>query len=192
MSERHRSGPVRSDAARRAILEAAAQLFDEKGYDHLTIEGIAQRAGTGKQTVYRWWASKGDVIAEALLEGLILPETLAPPDTGDLEADLAAWLQTLSDVLQQPRGQALMRSIIAAAAENAEVGKRLRAALGADFVFTRRLQDAVDENPDAAPASGAELSEALLGLIIVRALSREPLDPTTAARLVRVLSAPHS
>lgn len=188
MSERHRSGPVRSDAARRAILEATAQLFEENGYDHLTIEGIAQRAGTGKQTVYRWWSSKGELIAEALLEGLILPETLSPPDTGDLEADLSAWLRTLSEILQQPRGEALMRSLVAAAAEHAEVGRRLRAALGANFVFTRRLQEAVDENPHAAPASGAELSEALLGVIIVRALSREPLDPTTAERLVRVLS----
>ncbi|WEG08877.1 TetR/AcrR family transcriptional regulator [Microbacterium horticulturae] len=190
MTEGHRSGPVRSDAARRAILEATAQQFHEKGYDHLTIEGIAQRAGTGKQTVYRWWGSKGELLAEALLEGLILPDTLRPPDTGDLEADLSAWLQTLSDMLQQPRGEALMRSLIAAAAEHAEVGRRLRATLGADFVFTRRLQAEVDAHPGEAPASGAELTEALLGLIIVRALSREPLDPSTAARLVQVLTAP--
>jgi len=190
MTDGHRSGPVRSDAARRAILEATARQFHEKGYDRLTIEGIAHDAGTGKQTVYRWWGSKGELIAEALLEGLILPDTLAPPDTGDLEADLGAWLQTLSEVMQQPRGEALMRSIIAAAAEHPEVGKRLRSALGADFVFARRLQAEVDAHPDAAPASGAELTEALLGLIIVRALSREPLDPSTAARLVRVLTAP--
>ena len=50
-----------------AILEAAAALFAESGYEHLTIEGIARRAGVGKQTIYRWWSSKGDVIAEAIL-----------------------------------------------------------------------------------------------------------------------------
>ncbi len=66
-----RSGPVRSEAARLAILDAAVALFAERGYDHLTIEGIARRAGVGKQTIYRWWSSKGDVIAEAILEGRV-------------------------------------------------------------------------------------------------------------------------
>jgi len=61
-----RSGPVRSEAARQAILEATARLLVERGYDHLTMEGIAATAGVGKQTVYRWWPSKGAVIAECL------------------------------------------------------------------------------------------------------------------------------
>ena len=42
-----RSGPVRSEAARHAILDAAARLLAERGYDHLTMEGIAATAGVG-------------------------------------------------------------------------------------------------------------------------------------------------
>ena len=52
--------------------------FAERGYDHLTMEGIAATAGVGKQTVYRWWPSKGAVIAECLLEGKLLTQPLAP------------------------------------------------------------------------------------------------------------------
>ena len=54
----HRAGPVRSAAAREAILAATAKMFQEQGYDQLSIEGIAREAGVGKQTIYRWWGSK--------------------------------------------------------------------------------------------------------------------------------------
>ena len=42
-----------------AILVAAAELIAEVGYRKLSIEAIAARAGVGKQTIYRWWPSKG-------------------------------------------------------------------------------------------------------------------------------------
>ena len=80
--------PRRSQRARRAILAAALDLVEEAGYAKLSIEGIAARAGVGKQTIYRWWGSKGSVLLDALLalsedeDG----EVMGLPDTGDLEA----------------------------------------------------------------------------------------------------------
>ncbi|NUK75796.1 helix-turn-helix domain-containing protein, partial [Streptomyces lunaelactis] len=44
----------RSDRSRRAICDAALSLVGEVGYARTTIEGIAARAGVGKQTIYRW------------------------------------------------------------------------------------------------------------------------------------------
>src|SRR6187431_526693 len=120
-----RRGAVRSEAARSAILEATARLFAERGYDHLTIEGIAAEAKVGKQTIYRWWPSKGALVADCLLEGLLLGEEFEPKNTGDLRADLVVWLDTIFGFLMHPQGEGLLHSLIAAAADNAEVGHRL-------------------------------------------------------------------
>lgn len=167
-----RSGPVRSEAARRAILDAAVTLFAERGYDHLTIEGIARLAGVGKQTIYRWWPSKGDVIAEAILEGRLLGPQRDLPDTGDARADLAQWLSDLFVLRASADGEALLRSLVAAAAGSAETGRRLRAEILAAPLMGR-LSDAT------GGATGARLeaaADALVGAVILRALSREEFD----------------
>ncbi|MEV4089583.1 helix-turn-helix domain-containing protein, partial [Nonomuraea fuscirosea] len=75
----------RSERSRQAILDAARELVSEVGYAKLTIEAIAARAGVGKQTIYRWWPSKGAVVLDAFLA---LSEagpgrSMALPDTGD-------------------------------------------------------------------------------------------------------------
>lgn len=178
-----RSGPVRSEAARLAILRAAAVLLAERGYDHLTMEGIARHAGVGKQTIYRWWPSKGDVIAEAILEGHLLAGRREPPDTGDARADLAAWLIELFSLRSSPDGEGLLRSFIAAAAGNAETGRRLRAEiLAAPLMLrlSRAMGGATGARLDAA-------ADALLGAVILRALSREEFAADDMKTLVDVI-----
>ena len=175
-----RSGPVRSEAARLAILDAAVALFVERGYDHLTIEGIARRAGVGKQTIYRWWVSKGDVIAEAILEGRILGGQRELPDTGDPRTDLAAWLTDLFTLRASPDGEGLLRSLVAAAAGSAETGRRLRAEILA-APLTESLSRAM------GGVTGPRLhaaADALLGAVILRALSREEFDAEDMLTLV--------
>jgi AcrR family transcriptional regulator len=78
------AGRPRSEEAHRAILDAALALLVEIGYSALTIEGIAQRAGVGKATIYRRWPSKLPLVIEAFGE---LPG-LEPSDLGDLASDL--------------------------------------------------------------------------------------------------------
>jgi len=167
-----RSGPVRSEAARLAILEAAASLFAESGYEHLTMEGIARRAGVGKQTIYRWWPTKGDVIAEAILEGRLLGGRRDLPDTGDARTDLAVWLTDLFTLRASPDGEGLLRSLVAAAAGSAETGRRLRAEILAAPLIDRLSQA-------MGGVGGARLdaaADALVGAVILRALSREDFD----------------
>lgn len=88
-----RSASRRSDRARIAILDATAQLIAEVGYPKLSIEAIAARAGVGKQTIYRWWPSKGAVVFDAFMR--LQEETggTALPETDDLAADIALLLR---------------------------------------------------------------------------------------------------
>ncbi|HEY8989017.1 MAG TPA: helix-turn-helix domain-containing protein, partial [Candidatus Limnocylindrales bacterium] len=74
-------GRPRSQAAHRAILNAARELLVEHGFTRLRLEHVAARAGVGKNTIYRRWASKEDLTLELLLE-LAQPH-LAIQDVGD-------------------------------------------------------------------------------------------------------------
>ena len=77
----------RNERSRRAILAAAISLISELGYDRVAIEAIAKRAGVGKQTIYRWWPSKGAVALEALDDSLATIVDLSE-DSGDIVEDL--------------------------------------------------------------------------------------------------------
>ncbi|WP_375386600.1 TetR/AcrR family transcriptional regulator [uncultured Microbacterium sp.] len=183
----HRAGPVRSEEARTAILTATGRLMSDRGYEGLTMEGVAQEAGVGKQTIYRWWSSKSALVAECLLEGFILPDHFAVPETGDLRADLTAWLDSLFQLLAEPRGDAILRALIAAAADDAEVGRRLRERLGGGSVIEDRLRRGIDEDDLRPDAPLTEITEALVGAVIIRALSREAVAPGASDRLVRAV-----
>ncbi|MBW8762624.1 MAG: TetR/AcrR family transcriptional regulator [Microbacterium sp.] len=189
MSE-HRNGPVRSAAARDSILDATARLLALQGYDNLTMEGIAKEAGVGKQTIYRWWRSRGALIADCMIEGRLATVEIDLPDTGDLGGDLNVWLEGIVSIVADPAGGALLRSLVAAAAEDGAVGDRLAAALGADQTLSLRLASAVraGQLPEGAPVD--QLGLAILGAIIVPVLARRPIDAVEIRRLVDHLIRP--
>jgi AcrR family transcriptional regulator len=186
----HQRGRARSEAARVAILHATARLFADRGYEQLTMEGIAHEAGVGKQTIYRWWASKGALVADCLLEGLLLPEGVAPDDTGDIRADLATWLHKIFVLLENKGGPALMRSLIAAGAESDDVGGRLGDTFGTSSFLVERFESAVAAGQVPPDAPLQQMGEALLGAVIFRTLTRAPSDADVAARLVDVALGP--
>ena len=99
----------RSERARKAILTAALDEVAEVGYAKLCIEGIASRAGVGKQTIYRWWPSKGAVVFDAVLD--LGEGELSLPDTGDLEADLKTALRATVAELNDPRVSPALRAL---------------------------------------------------------------------------------
>src|SRR5687768_7729574 len=109
----------RSERSRRAIYEAALGLVGEIGYPKTTVEGIAARAGVGKQTIYRWWPSKAAVLLEAFLDMADqAAEAAGPggyeiPDTGDLEADLRTVLRATVDEMNTPVYDAPARALAA-------------------------------------------------------------------------------
>ncbi|MCP9946074.1 TetR/AcrR family transcriptional regulator [Streptomyces somaliensis] len=117
----------RSQRSRRAVLDAALALVGEAGYARTTIEGIAARAGVGKQTIYRWWPSKAAVLLDAFLDltgGTGGEAAAGLPDTGDLAADLKTVLRATVDELGDPRFEAPTRALTAAGVVDPELGAR--------------------------------------------------------------------
>jgi AcrR family transcriptional regulator len=118
-------GRPRSETARRAILDAARELLAENGYDALTIQAIAERSGTGRQTIYRWWSSKPLIIADLLLAGELDVPSEPVPDTGSLGADLTAWLEAIAASMTDPRQASITRALITAASDDPEEARLL-------------------------------------------------------------------
>ncbi|TDT36211.1 TetR family transcriptional regulator [Streptomyces sp. BK208] len=125
----HPDAARRSQRSRQAIYDAALALVGEIGYPRTTIEGIAARAGVGKQTIYRWWSSKADVLLEAFLDlGERLVESAGEeaytiPDTGDVAADLKTVLRATVDELRDPGFEAPYRALAAEGVVNEQLGR---------------------------------------------------------------------
>jgi AcrR family transcriptional regulator len=136
-SDTGRVGRKRSQTSRQAILSATLELVIESGYGALTVEGIAARSGAGKQTIYRWWPSKADVLLEALSTTAELHIPI--PDEGSFAADLHAFLTASVRLGQRaPVGQGL-RALMAEAQINPEFGERFQRQ------FLQRRRDALGE-----------------------------------------------
>lgn len=111
------AGRPRSEEAHRAILDAALELLVEAGYSALTVEGIASRAGVGKATIYRRWASKLPLVIEAFgrLPGL------EEADTGDLVMDLERMLRSYLEVFSSTPLGAVVPSLAGELPHNPEL-----------------------------------------------------------------------
>jgi AcrR family transcriptional regulator len=129
--EQRGPGRPRSTRARAAILAAALDLVAEQGGRGLTMEAIARRAGTSKETVYRWWGSKAEIVLEALAERG--DEAIAIPDTGTLAGDLHVFLHATVEA----GDDATLRVLRALAAEAAR-DERFRELVRERFLVRRR------------------------------------------------------
>ncbi|GAA4235699.1 AcrR family transcriptional regulator [Streptosporangium album] len=93
-----------------ALLEAAWDELVAVGYEQLTYEAVADRAGTSRPVLYRRWPSKRELVLAALRhQAPSLPDE--PPDTGDLRGDVLALLRL---VVRRTRELAPVREVLAA------------------------------------------------------------------------------
>ncbi|MBL7488680.1 TetR/AcrR family transcriptional regulator [Frankia sp. AgB1.9] len=178
-------GRRRSESSRLAILDAARDLLLERGYERLTIDAIAARAGVGKQTIYRWWGSKGAVVADAALEGGLAPPLVPPPDTGDIEADLRAWLRDWTSRLASG-GTSLILALTAATAEDHAVADVLYERFTAphEQLLRDRLEVARMAGQLGSEAPVPTIAGVLIGSLLYRVLSRQEAPTADDADLV--------
>lgn len=177
----------RSEKSRVAIVAATRELLLERGFDGLSIEAVAARAGVGKQTIYRWWPSRPALVADVLLEDA--HEILVPVrHSGDLVADVVTWIGKLATTLTSPRGNAMLRILTVASMEHEDTALRLRAGFGDplhDSVRDRLLAAGVDESTAESAA------EAIVGGVVY-AVQREgcSYSKARAQRTARLIVEP--
>lgn len=160
----------RSEKSRIAILAATRELLLERGFEGLTIEAVAARAGVGKQTIYRWWPSRPALVADVVLEDTDRM-IAAVAHTGDLAADLSTWAGNLAAELTSSRGFAMLRILTAASMEHDDTAARLHAGFGEplhDTVRTRCIA------ADMAEPTAQAAADAIVGGVVYAALSKGP------------------
>jgi AcrR family transcriptional regulator len=181
--QRPHTGRRRNEAARRAILDAAVDLLAGSGGVTVTTADIASAAGVSKQTIYRWWPSKGAVLLEAITEWA---RSNAPdPDSGSLHEDLTIILTTTFASVTSPPLTALLRAVLAEAQTEPATAELL-----AEFVRDRRtvlhrVLDRARTRDELPPSTDVELLvDQAYGVLWYRlAVARTPLDTEIAARL---------
>jgi AcrR family transcriptional regulator len=130
MSAPPKAGRPRDPAVHEAIMRATAELLGEAGYANLTIDGVAQRSGVTRQTIYRRWSSKLELVGALLHE---VSENAPLPDTGTLRGDLLALYRLYARNLLTPGGP-IVPALIAEAMHDRELSTIVRA-----YVDERRV-----------------------------------------------------
>lgn len=111
---RRAPGRPRSSAADEAILAATVDVFAEVGLEALTMEGVAARAGVGKNTLYRRYPNKLDLVVGAVRR--YTDVGAPPPDTGTTRGDVQELVDHLvAIVTETPMGRMLPILVVARA-----------------------------------------------------------------------------
>jgi AcrR family transcriptional regulator len=110
-------GRPRSIQSHQAMLQATLELLAEVGFDAMSIDAIAARAGVGKTTIYRRYASKAELVADAIER---VREEIVIPDTGNLQSDIDEIIQNAAQITLSPLGRQTVAMIISSASSNSQ------------------------------------------------------------------------
>jgi AcrR family transcriptional regulator len=181
---------VRGEPREAAILKATGALLAELGYEALTIDAVAARAGSSKATIYRRWRNKAQLV-KAVLDALDAEHNAEVPDTGALRSDLVAVLRASRDRATAPY-VAMMQDLVMAARRDAGLAKELRAHTDTEALspFQHVLERAVARRRLSASAPMALVHEVAEAMLLRQIQLGHPLDEAFIARVVDELLLP--
>ncbi|MER5202424.1 TetR/AcrR family transcriptional regulator [Streptomyces sp. NPDC002825] len=113
-----------ADEVRRDILAAAGTLLFDEGMASFTIERVATTAGVSKMSIYKWWPSKGALALDGYFTAV--ENTLAFPDTGDIEADLLNQLRAFVHLTADTPAGRIVTELIGAAQTDPDLATAFR------------------------------------------------------------------
>jgi AcrR family transcriptional regulator len=183
--ETPRRGRPRDAVAHEVILGAAVTLCREVGYDSVSMEGIAARAGVGKATLYRWWPSKEILIAEAIRR---IVAGMAVPDTGTTEGDVLALMYKTVQLYADPATLPLLSGLVAAMHRSEPIATAVRGGFWAAWLDCGRavLNRGVARGDLRVDVELA--LDLLAGPLFYRAVwEGQPVDDDYARAVVRVV-----
>jgi AcrR family transcriptional regulator len=175
----HRPGG-RTARVRAAVLAATLQELGERGYAGMSVDSVAHRAGVHKTTVYRRWATKPNLLLDAVAT---LAETEIPvPDTGDFLEDMRTFARTIATTITGHDGGAVVRGLFSGATESAEVRDFLRGFWANRFAQVRPMvQRAVARGEVPADTDADEVIKHLGAPLYYRLLvTAEPITGAAA------------
>jgi AcrR family transcriptional regulator len=179
-----RLGRPRDPSRDAVLLDAALELLAEGGYAGLTMEAVAARAGVGKATLYRRWASKEQLVVDALASLTEPPERVARAGVRD---QLVGLLEAVRRKQGSRAGQIFPR-LVGEAMDNPELmtAYRTRVLEPRRQRFERALQEGVEQGlvrPDVDLDHAVDL---IVGPMVYRNLIRNdpPPGPDLAGRIV--------
>jgi AcrR family transcriptional regulator len=178
----------RNEDARLAVLGAADELLIERGFGGVTVEGIAARAGVSKQTIYRWWPSKVDILLDTLVEEA--DRRLKIAEDGPVIDAVRGYLRALARFLAKEDGGVVLLALLGEAQHDAETATLFHER----YLDPRRARErALLKRGIASGELPAGLSldatlDSLIGPIVYRALTGAKVSrPFVDALLDRVL-----
>lgn len=181
------AGRPRCPLTHQNILQATRELVEADGFDGLTIEGVAARAGVGKTTIYRRWPNKASLVLDAFLEEVAPP--VAFTNTGDTREDLRRYLRKFVKELQGPLGCKI--SLLLA---NGQFDEEMAQAFRTRWIEPRCaeaqqvIQRAIARGEIRREVDAAVLVDALFGPVYFRLLGEHaPLTPGFADELVNLV-----
>lgn len=115
-----KQGRPRSAESHQAMLQATLELLAEVGFEAMSVEGIAARAGVGKTTIYRRYSGKEELVAAAIEQ---VRAEVVIPNTGKLWNDMDALIEQSAQITLSPIGRQAVAMIVSSAAGNAQFAK---------------------------------------------------------------------
>ncbi|MEW2633186.1 TetR/AcrR family transcriptional regulator [Streptomyces sp. NPDC048389] len=181
-------GRPRDPRSHQAIVSAASELLTEVGYAATSIGAVAARAGVGKDTVYRRWRGKPELVFEAVFT---TTDHAPVPDTGTLAGDLNELLRGLVDEFRAPAAAAALPGLLADFAADPVLKARIRS----DFLAPSKerllivFERAVTRGEIAADTPVDLVLDTLAGAVFFHVgLVGEDSDPQLAGRLAAVIA----
>jgi len=180
-------GRPRSAVADEAIREAAVELFAERGFEGLSVDDVATRAGVSKATIYRRYPSKVDLVVAAA--GCLTAAEIAFPDTGNLRDDLRGLARALIKAFKTSPAGRVMPVMVFERRRYPELDEGYRRFVADRKARTRTLlRRAVDRGELPSDTDVEVMSSMLVGPIFHRLLvTQEPVNDTFVDVLVEAL-----